>query len=143
MTMVEFSHGNVHRRDWEHAGKKRSAYEYSFTYYTKDGVTRRARGQATTRAEALEAMEARKAELGREPEPVAAPAITLDEYADKWLINIAPSIEKRTHQSYSGLLKNHIRPPSARYPWLRSHALRSRICWPRSAPLAWLRIQCG
>jgi integrase len=113
--MIEFSHGNVHRRDWEHAGKKRSAYEYSFTY-TKDGVTRRARGQATTRAEALEAMEARKVELDREPEPVAAPAITLDEYADKWLVNIAPSIEKRTHQSYSGLLKNHIRPALGALP---------------------------
>jgi hypothetical protein len=86
--MVEFSHGNVHRRDWQHAGKKRSAYEYSFTY-TKDSVTRRARGQAATRAEALEAMEARKAELGKEPEAAALAPVTLNEYADRWLVEIA------------------------------------------------------
>jgi integrase len=109
--MIEFSHGNVHRRDWEHAGKKRSAYEFSFTY-TRDGATRRARGQAATRAEALEAMEARKAELAREPEPeVAASAPpTLDEYADRWLSGIASSVEPRTIESYAGMLKRHIRP---------------------------------
>jgi integrase len=113
--MTDFSHGNIHRREWEHAGKRRSAYEYSFTY-SKDGVTRRARGQAATRAEAIEAMEARKADLARDAEPVAAPAVTLGEYADKWLVNIATSIERRTHQSYTGILKNHVRPTLGALP---------------------------
>jgi integrase len=48
--------------------------------------------------------------LSREPEPVIAPPITLNEYADKWLVNVANSIERRTYQSYTGMLKNHIRP---------------------------------
>jgi integrase len=107
--MTEFSHGNVHRRDWTHAGKKRSAYEFSFTY-TKDGATRRARGQAATRAEALEAMEARKAELAKEPEVAPPATVTLNEYADRWLVEIASSVEPRTVESYRGMLKNHVRP---------------------------------
>jgi hypothetical protein len=138
--MVEFSHGNVHRRDWQHAGKNRSAYEFSFTY-TKDGVTRRARGQAATRAEALEAMEARKAELTREPEPEVAPAVTLDAYADRWLASIASGVEPRTVESYAGMLKRHIRSTLARST--RSRAARSRSCWPRSGRQAWPRARCA
>ena len=91
-------------------GKRRERYEYCFTYIGADGIKRRARGQAPSKGEAEAAMDRRKAELSRAPEPVVAPPITLNEYADKWLANVANSIERRTHQSYTGMLKNHIRP---------------------------------
>jgi integrase len=113
--MVEFSHGNVHRREWKHSGRTRSAYEFSFTY-TKDGITRRARGQATTRAEAMEAMEARKAALAAEPEAPAPAPVTLDEYAEKWLETIKSGVEPRTVESYAGMLKRHIRPTLGQSP---------------------------
>jgi type III restriction enzyme len=58
----------------------------------------------------MEAMEARKAELTREPVVAAPAAITLNEYADRWLAEIASSVEPRTVESYKGMLKNHIRP---------------------------------
>src|SRR5213593_3430855 len=112
---IEFSHGNVHRREWEYAGRARTAYEFSFTYM-KDGVTRRARGQAPTRAEALDAMEARKTELAREPEPEVASPVSLNEYADRWLTSIGSSVEPRTVESYRGILKNHIRPTLGMLP---------------------------
>jgi integrase len=113
--MVEFSHGNVHRRDWEHAGKKRSAYEYSFVY-TKDGVTRRARGQAATRAEAMDAMEARKAELSREPEQAPSPVLTLDGWAERWFSSITSSVEPRTVANYRGMYNKHVRPTLGALP---------------------------
>jgi integrase len=126
------SHGSVSRRVWRYctthgrmvtqkgsptscaatecAGAKREKFEYCFTYQGKDGKTLRARGHAASRDEALEAMAARKAELAKEPEaPVVAP-ITLDEYADRWLGEIASSVEPRTVSNYAGMLKNHVRP---------------------------------
>jgi integrase len=128
---IVFSHGSVNRREWKYcekhrrvvtekgsrtscaenvcSGKTRVAYEFCFTY-TKDSVTRRARGQAPARSEALEAMEARKTELSREPEPQVAASITLNEYANKWIVGIASSVEPRTVSNYNGMLKNHIRP---------------------------------
>jgi len=128
---IEFSHGSVNRREWKYcekhrrvvtekgsptscavtvcSGKTRVAHEFCFTY-TKDGVTRRARGQAATRAEALDAMEARKAELSREPEPQVPTPITLAQYADRWLKTIAPDIAQRTLRSYTWMLRRHILP---------------------------------
>jgi integrase len=79
-------------------------------------VTRRARGQAATRAEALDAMAARKAELAKQPEQMAAPVLTLDAYADSWLTSIASSVEPRTVESYKGMLKKHIRPTLGTLP---------------------------
>jgi integrase len=98
-------------------GKVRERYEYYFSYQ-QDGKTMRARGQAASKAEAEAAMAARRAELARmhEAPMAAAPAITLNEYADKWLVNIANAVERRTHQSYTGMLKNHIRPTLGSLP---------------------------
>ena len=126
---MKISRGTINRKVWKYCethqtmilksgpcaeakckGKARERFEFCFTYVGDDGVKRRARGQALSKGEAESAMEARKAELSKEPEPVAAPAITLNEYADKWLVNVANSIERRTLQSYTGMLKNHIRP---------------------------------
>jgi integrase len=128
---IEFSHGSVNRREWKYcekhrrvvtekgsptscaatvcSGKTRVAHEFCFTY-TRDGVTRRARGQAPTRAEALDAMEVRKAELSREPEPEVAAPITFNDYADKWLETIKSSVEPNTVSNYLRMLKNHARP---------------------------------
>jgi hypothetical protein len=113
--LVEFSHGNVHKREWVHDGKTRSAYEYCFTF-TKDGVTKRARGQAPTRDEAFEAMQARKDELAKEPEAPAPAVVTLGEYADRWIETIKSGVEPRTVESYAGMLKRHIRPTLGALP---------------------------
>ena len=126
---MKISRGTINRKVWKYCethkamvlksgpcaeakckGKARERFEFCFTYVGDDNVKRRARGQAPSRGEAETAMEARKADLTKEPEaPVAAP-ITLNEFADKWLVNIGSSIEPRTLQSYTGMLKNHIRP---------------------------------
>jgi integrase len=123
---MNISRGTVSKRTWKYCdthqtmlgktcvaagckGRNREAYEYCFTYYI-DGKKQRARGQAPSKGEAEQAMEKRKADLVKEPEPIAPPVVTLNEYADTWLANIATSIEKRTLQSYAGMLKNHIRP---------------------------------
>jgi integrase len=127
--MTRVSRGTVNRKVWKYCeahqtmilksgpcaeakckGKSRERFEFCFTYSGDDGVKRRARGQAPSKGEAETAMEARKAELTREPAPVVVTPITLNEYADKWLTNVASSIERRTLQSYTGMLKNHIRP---------------------------------
>ena len=127
--MVKLSRGTISRKTWKYCethqtmilkkgpcvdntctGKRRERHEYCFTFIGADGVKRRARGQAPSRSEAETAMEARKAELSREPEPVVAAPITLNDYADKRLVNVASSIERRTLQSYTGMLKNHVRP---------------------------------
>jgi integrase len=113
--LVEFSHCNVHKREWVHDGKTRSAYEYCFTF-TKDGVTKRARGQAPTRDEAFEAMQARKDELAKEPEAPAPAVVTLGEYADRWIETIKSGVEPRTVESYAGMLKRHIRPTLGALP---------------------------
>jgi Phage integrase, N-terminal SAM-like domain len=139
--MIEFSHGSINRRTWKYcdkhgrmitkngsptscaanvcADKKRERHEFCFVYTGSDGITRRARGHAATRDEALEAMQARKDELAREAAPVAEPEvapITLGEYADKWLVEIASSVERRTVESYTGILKRHIRPTLGTLP---------------------------
>jgi hypothetical protein len=127
--VIRLSRGTINRKVWRYCethqamilksgpcaaakckGKGRERFEFCFTYVRADGVKRRARGQAPSKGEAETAMEARKAELSRVPESVAATPITLNEYADKWLVNVASSIERRTLQSYTGMLKNHIRP---------------------------------
>jgi integrase len=135
--MIEFSHGSVNRRTWKYcdkhnrmitkngsptscaadvcAGKKRERHEFCFTYM-KDGKTLRARGQAATRDEALEAMQARKDELAKEPETPTPAPVTLNEYADRWLVEIASSVEPRTVESYRGMLKNHVRPSLGALP---------------------------
>jgi integrase len=108
---MQISRGDVYKREWEHNGKKRTAYQFSFTY-TKDGVTRRVRGQAPTRAEATTAMEEKQEEL-RRPEPTPAPEIdptTLDQYADRWLDQVAVNLAPRTVTSYRELLKRYVRP---------------------------------
>jgi integrase len=102
------SHGNVHKREWEHAGKKRSAWEYCFTY-EKDGKTLRARGQAATRDEALAAMATRKTELAQAA-VMAAAAPTLAEYAERWLVAIKPDVAQRTLKSYRDTLRRHVLP---------------------------------
>jgi Phage integrase central domain len=129
--MTDLSHGSISKRTWLYcemhgrmvtkngsptscarsacAGTKRTKFEYCFVY-TKDDVARRARGQAPSRDEALTAMQARKAELAKEPEVAAPAAVTLNEYADRWLTEVASSIEPRTVDNYRGMLKNHVRP---------------------------------
>jgi len=130
---IEFSHGSVTRRTWWYCevhkqlvttsgtpttcsravcgGKKRERFEFCFTY-TKDGKTGRARGQAARYDEAHAAMEARKAELEKEAEarPVEAPAVTLAEYVEKWLVTIRSEIAKRTLESYTATFRRHILP---------------------------------
>jgi integrase len=132
------SHGSVSRRTWLYcekhqkmvtqngspiscarsacAGKKRERYEYCFTYTAEDGVTKRARGQAPSRDQALTAMQARKDELAKAPEVAAPAAFTLNEFADKWLTDVAASVEPRTVESYRGMLKNHVRPALGALP---------------------------
>jgi integrase len=129
--MIEFSHGSVNRRTWKYcdkhnrmitkngsptscaadvcAGKKRERHEFCFTY-VKDGKTLRARGQAATRDEALEAMQTRKDELAKEPETPAPAPVTLSEYVEKWLIAIKSSVAQRTLKSYRETLKRHVLP---------------------------------
>jgi hypothetical protein len=99
--MVKLSRGTISRKTWKYCethqtmilksgpcaeakckGKGRERFEFCFTYVGDDGVKRRARGQAPSKGEAEAAMDARKADLSREPEPVVAPPITLNEYAE-------------------------------------------------------------
>jgi integrase len=136
---IEFSHGSVTRRTWWYCeahkqfvttsgtpttcsravcgGKKRERFEFCFTY-TRDGVTKRARGQAAKYDEAHAAMEARKAELTKEAEtrPVEAPAVTLAEYVEKWLVTISPEIAKRTLESYTATFRRHVLPTLGTIP---------------------------
>jgi integrase len=105
---VTASHGNIHRREWDRGGKTRTAWEFAFTYQ-KDGKTLRARGQAPTRDEALQAMAARKAELAQAATAAAA-APTLAEYASKWLASIKPDVAQRTHVTYTDMFRRHVLP---------------------------------
>src|SRR5262245_33612527 len=106
------SHGSVNKRTWTYKGKKRTAYAYCFTYEGKNGETLRARGQAPTRDEALAAMTARKAEQEREALEVSTPAtaVTLGEYAEKWLETTKTIVAQRTWRNYTWSLGKHILP---------------------------------
>jgi integrase len=82
---------------------KRSKFEYCFLH---EG--RRVRASFGSFEDAQKAMRARQEELSK---PAAAPdAPTLNTYADAWLLRVAASIQPRTHQSYAGTLKCHVRP---------------------------------
>jgi integrase len=105
---IEISRGEVYRREWHTGGKTRSAYQFSFTV-TRDGVTRRVRGQAPTRAEATTEMERRKG-LERNPPASKTAAPTVNDYADAWLKRIATEISPRTLENYRDHLKLYVRP---------------------------------
>jgi integrase len=64
--------------------------------------------------EAQETLETYRAQLLTPPQQTAT--ITLNDYADRWLTGIATSVEPRTVENYSGMLKNHIRPTLGALP---------------------------
>jgi len=104
------SHGSVAKRTWIYQGQKRSAFAYCFTYTDAAGKTQPARGQADTRDGAHQAMIARKAELAATPAAPTATAVTLAEYADKWLMQTKATVAQRTHKNYTWSIKSHVLP---------------------------------
>ncbi len=100
--MISVSRGEVYPRTWLYNGRERKAYQYSLAV-VEDGVTRRVRGQAPTRAEALADMDAKREELLR-PKPVAAPSpLTLGQAFERLL---ALKARKRTVGQFQSIAKH-------------------------------------
>jgi integrase len=100
--MITVSRGEVYPRTWIYDGRERKAYQFSLTV-VEDGVTRRVRGQAPTRAEALADMDAKREDLLK-PKPIAAPApVTLAQAFEKLL---ALKARKRTLRQFESIARH-------------------------------------
>jgi integrase len=81
-----------------------------------DATGQRRRVAARTREEA-ETIRAKLVQEAQQAAPVIEDRdITLDVYADRWLEQIASSVEPRTAASYSATLRLHIRPVFGKMP---------------------------
>src|SRR6266478_5259594 len=100
--MVTVSRGEDYPRTWLYNGRERKAYQFSLTV-VEDGVLRRVRGQAPTKAEALADMDSKREELLK-PKQVAAPApLTLGQAFERLL---ALKARKKTLRQFESIAKH-------------------------------------